>query len=72
MAAVTKFSVSNNDTLFIKTYYKDGTLKEKGIKVHNLKQDKWLYYNTNGFPYKIENYKNGKLLKTLELGDANE
>ena len=72
IAAITEFSVTNNDTMFIKIYYKDGTLKERGIKVHRLKQGQWYHYDTNGFPYKIENYRNDRLLRTFEIGEVDE
>ena len=62
MSAITEFSITNNDTIFIKRYYESGEIKEKGVKVHKLKQGKWFYYNKNGFPYKIEKYNNGKVI----------
>ena len=72
VAAITEFSITNNDTIFVKKYYESGGIKEKGVKVWKLKQGKWFYYNENGFPYKIENYESGKLLKSFEIGDADE
>ena len=61
------FNVTNNDTMFVNTYYNDGTLKVKGIKVNKLKQGEWYYYNTNGFPFKIEKYKNDKVVSSMDL-----
>ena len=67
VASITEFNVTNNDTMFVNTYYNDGTLKMKGIKVHKLKQGDWYYYNTNGFPFKIEKYKNDKVVSSMDL-----
>ena len=72
VAAITEFSVTNNDTIFIKKYYKNGIMKEKGVKVHKLRQGKWFYYNEKGFPIKIENYRYGKVTDSFSIGVLDE
>ena len=72
ISAITEFSVTNNDTIFVKKYYENGAIKEKGVKVWKLKQGKWFYYNKNGFPYKIEEYEYGKVIESFSIGFLDE
>jgi len=37
--------------------------------VHKLKEGEWIYYTDKGFPYKIERYRTGRVLKSLNLRD---
>ena len=69
IASVTNFEVTNNDTTHIKTYYSNGNMESKGMKVHKLKEGEWIYYTDKGFPYKIERYRTGRALKSLNLRD---
>ena len=71
IANVTNFEVTNNDTTHIQTYHSNGNIESKGIKVHRLKEGEWTYYTDKGFPYKIERYRTGRVLKSLNLRDYN-
>ena len=66
-AGITNFEVTSNDPTHIQNYYGNGNIQSKGIKVNKLKQGEWIYYNDRGLPYKIERYRNGKILKSLNL-----
>ena len=72
MSAITEFSITNNDTIFVKKYYENGMIKEKGVKVWKLKQGNWFYYKESGFPYKIEKYNNGKVIDSFSVGFLDE
>ena len=69
IANVTNFEVTNNDTTHIQTYYNNGNIQSKGVKIYNIKEGEWTYYTAKGFPYKIEIYRTGRLLKSLNLRD---
>ena len=69
IANVSSFQVTNNDTTHIQTYHSNGNIESKGIKVHRLKEGEWTYYTAKRFPYKIEIYRTGRLLKSLNLRD---
>ena len=72
LAAITEFSITNNDTIFVKKYHENGEIKEKGVKVWKLKEGNWFYYNKSGFPYKIEKYNNGKMIDSFSVGFLDE
>ena len=72
MSAITEFSITNNDTVFIKRYYESGIIKEKGVEVYRLKQGKWFYYNEKGFPIKIEKYRHGRVIDSFSIGVLDE
>ena len=69
IANVSSFQVTNNDTTHIQTYHSNGNIESKGITVHRRKEAEWTYYTVKGFPYKIEIYRTGRLLKSLNLRD---
>ena len=69
IANVSSFQVTNNDTTHIQTYHRYGNIVSKRIKVHRLKEGEWTYYTDKGFPYKIERYRTGRVLKSLNLRD---
>ena len=71
-ASVTSFNVTNNDTIFVNKYYEDGTLKAKGRKLNKYKDGAWYYYCNKGKIIKVERYINGRLIKTLNIGDSDE
>jgi len=72
LSAVTKFNVTNNDTTKVNTFYKNGQLKSKGLKINKFKCGYWYYYNENGKILKVEKYKQGRLVKDMEIGNIDE
>ena len=67
LCQVTTFSVTNNDITNVKNYYNNGSIKNIGAKVGNFKIGTWYYYDKNGKMLKAERYKNGKLLKSVNM-----
>tara|TARA_B100001113_G_C20982694_1_gene566805 strand:+ start:285 stop:632 length:348 start_codon:yes stop_codon:yes gene_type:complete len=52
--------------------FDDGIFKQvkmisHGLKINNSKQGEWLYFNKNGFPKKIIQYKNDTKIKEIEF-----
>ena len=71
-ASVTSFTVTNNDTTFVNKYHKNGVLKTKGIKLNDFKHGSWYHYCSKGTITKVERYMNGKIIKTLNIGESSE
>ena len=69
LSAVTKFNITNNDTTKVKNFYENGQLKTKGLKINKFKCGDWYYYNESGRIIKIEIYKQGRLIKDMEIGE---
>ena len=52
--------------------FDDGVFKEvkmisHGLKINNLKYGEWVYFNKNGLPKKIIQYKNDTKIKEIEF-----
>ena len=52
--------------------FDDGVFKEvkmisHGLKINNSKQGEWVYFNKNGFPKKIIQYKNDTKIKEIKF-----
>ncbi len=55
------------DTTKISLFHKNGKIKQEGIKVKKFRDGKWRYYDENGFLVKVEYYKFGKKINTMDL-----
>ena len=66
---MTEMTMSYGDTTKVATFYKNGSIKEEGIKVRRIREGNWKYYDKNGFIIKMELYKTGKVVHTLDLGE---
>ena len=52
----------------ITTSTSNGNIKIEGIKVKKFRDGKWKYYDENGFLVRVDSYKSGKKIKTMEVG----
>ena len=66
---MTEITMSYGETTKVATFYKNGSIKEEGIKVFKIKEGNWKYYDKNGFIIKMELYKTGKVIHALDLGE---
>ena len=72
LGVVTKFNVTNNDSTKVKNFYENGQLKTKGLKINKFKCGDWYYYDKTGKIIKVERYKQGRLIKDIEIGNIDE
>ena len=71
-AFITAIRTDYGDSIRVVEYHKNGKIKTKGLKIKKFRHGKWYYYDNKGFIIKIEEYKNGKRTKSLNLGALDE
>ena len=69
LGQMTEMTTSYGDTTKVAIFHKNGSIKEEGIKVFKVKEGNWKYYDKNGFIIKMELYRTGKVVHTLDLGE---
>lgn len=66
---MTEMTTTYGDTTKVATFYKNGSVKAEGLKIRKIKEGNWKYYDKNGFIIKMELYKTGRVVHTLDLGE---
>tara|TARA_R110000824_G_scaffold127024_1_gene286926 strand:+ start:373 stop:702 length:330 start_codon:yes stop_codon:yes gene_type:complete len=67
-ASIAKMETTYGDTTKVSIFHKNGKIKVEGIKVKKFKDGKWKYYDEGGFLVRVDSYKSGKKIKTMEMG----
>tara|TARA_R110000824_G_scaffold394282_1_gene593951 strand:+ start:2680 stop:2997 length:318 start_codon:yes stop_codon:yes gene_type:complete len=67
-ASIAKMETTYGDTTKVSIFHKNGKIKVEGVKVKKFKDGKWKYYDENGFLVRVDNYKNGRKIKSMEMG----
>ena len=67
-ASIASLERTYGDTTKVSIFHKNGNIKVEGIKVKKFRDGKWKYYDENGFLVRVDSYKSGKKIKTMEVG----
>ena len=67
-ASIASLETTYGDTTKVSIFHKNGNIKVEGIKVKKFRDGKWKYYDENGFLVRVDSYKSGKKIKTMEVG----
>ena len=67
-ASIASLETTYGDTTKVSIFHKNGNIKIEGIKVKKFRDGKWKYYDENGFLVRVDSYKSGKKIKTMEVG----
>ena len=68
LPAIESLKTTYGDTTKVSIFHKNGNIKVEGIKVKKFRDGKWKYYDENGFLVRVDSYKSGKKIKTMEVG----
>ena len=67
-ASIASLETTYGDTTKVSIFHKNGNIKVESIKVKKFRDGKWKYYDENGFLVRVDSYKSGKKIKTMEVG----
>ena len=65
---ITKIETDYKDSTVVRAFHDNGKLKFEGIKIKKFRDGKWKHYDEKGNLVKIENYKFGRKIRTMEVG----
>ena len=65
---ITKIETEYGDSTTVRAFHENGNLNFEGIKIKKFRDGKWKYYDESGSLIRIENYKFGRKIRTMEIG----